>query len=837
MIGLFVGPMPPRGFLEAFMRLKILRKLNPEDLPEVDFSEIPLKKLEVEMYQPLCDAINDSGVCSGFKLIDVSSSVDGNGIPLRPDLAFVPTDAEDLMDYTVMEFFVEAKVHDLADPFHGNTLNNTIEKMVGESAETRGQTISYAAALLSRQHRTFAFSIVVCGKYARFLRWDRAGCIVSDRFDYVEEPDILLEFFWCYARLTREERGFDPTVVPASAAEAKLLSDTLSRYIKESQPRNVSYLQPKPDSTYPFSKMLVPTPNGTRELIVGKPFWDADSPCGRATRAYAAYDMVEKKIVFAKDSWRDKDEDSLSEAVIYDTLQKSNVPFLPEVIAAGDVYVKIKKRKMSQRTLTRKWAVRSGKAVLWRLPCAEMRTLVHCRVVQQLAYPLTSARSSKEAAQAIRDAIEAIKVAYHDGKIFHRDISTGNIMISQSGRGILNDWDHGLRVILRNTPKAYRTGTWQFISILLLQNPKKGHDVHDDLESSFWVLLYVSLHYFPHNLGPTFNVRFFDECSEEQDINAGDGQTRELGGAGKTSFLSHKLKVVEWRCVPLNSLIHSFGELLTDYQYYYEKMDRNNNKDAEAQFKAIQEQLEKVDTVLGLFDTALASDEWPEDDAVPDQFPLKTKKQEDRMIHGLKSRAIATAALERQAAASRTAPPTRSAIPGIRSSARLVQQRNEQQDLAPEAGPSRLPIPMSSRSTVKRTLDEVPVELPVFRSKRAKTAPERRPLKRAPKPPPPERPVVEHRYPTRSKSNGSRRGNSLKKPQEEDVEMQDVRRRNASRSRTKSKSKDTRRVQATASEKSTVEKQQARRKGKQSVKSTAGNGSRSPPKSSTRRRK
>ncbi|CAL1708930.1 unnamed protein product [Somion occarium] len=831
--------MPPRGFLEAFMRLKILRKLNPEDLPEVDFSGVPFKKLEVEMYQPLCDAINDSGVCSDFKLINVSSSVDGNGIPLRPDLAFVPINAEDLMDYTVMEFFLEAKAKDFADPFYGtegNTLNNTIEKMEGQSASTRGQLISYAAALLSRQHRTFAFSIVVCGQYARFLRWDRAGCIVSDKFDYVEEPDILLEFFWCYARLTREERGFDPTVVPASAAEAKLLSDALSQYIKESQPRNVSYLQPKPDSTYPISKMQLRLSNGTRELIIGKPFWDADSPCGRATRAYAAYDMVEKKVVFAKDSWRDEDKDILSEAVIYDTLKKSNVPFLPEVIAAGDVYVKAKKKKAYQRTLTRNWSVRGGKAVIWRLPCAELRTLVHCRVIQELAYPITSVLSSKEAVQAIRDALEAIKVAYHDGKILHRDISTGNIMISKSGRGVLNDWDHALEVILRNTPQAYRTGTWQFISILLLRDPKKGHDVHDDLESSFWVLLYVSLHYFPHNLGPAFDAGFFDEYKEQPDLRAGDGKIRPLGGFEKAGFLNYTLQDIIWECAPLNTLIHVVGNIFDDYNTSHRK--RNNNENEAARFSAIQEQLDRVDMILNHFDTALATDGWPESDALPDQFPLKTKKQEDQMIHDFKSRAIATAALERQAvavaAATHRAPPTRSAIPGVRSSARLVQQRNEQQDLAPEAGPSRLP--MSSRSTVKRTLDEVPAELPMFRSKRAKTAPERRPLKRAPKPPPPERPVAEHRYPTRSKSNGSRRGNSLKKPQEEDVEMQDVRRRNPSRSRTKSKSKDTRRVQATASEKSTEEKRQTRRKGRQPVKSTAGNGpSRPPPKSSTRR--
>ncbi|CAL1712411.1 unnamed protein product [Somion occarium] len=291
MAGLFVGTMPPRGCLVDFLRIKSLEKLKTS--PKVDLSGVPFKKVEKDMYEPLCNAINDSGICDGFKLVEVSSSVERDDIRLRPDLAFVSSSAEDPMDYTIMEFFVDAKLSDLADPFYDKDkcLDDTTENMTEESAETRGQIIAYTTALLSRQHRRFTFSIVICGQYARFLRWDRAGCIVSDIFDYLEEPDILLDFFWYYARLTREERGFDPTVVPASAAEAILFSDALSRYIEESKPRDVSYLQPKPDSTYSISKMPIPMAKGNRELIVGKPSWDADSPDG-TTRAYAAYDMV-----------------------------------------------------------------------------------------------------------------------------------------------------------------------------------------------------------------------------------------------------------------------------------------------------------------------------------------------------------------------------------------------------------------------------------------------------------------------------------------------------------------------------------------------------------------
>ncbi|CAL1712413.1 unnamed protein product [Somion occarium] len=827
MTGLFVGPVPPRDFLLDFLKLKSLQK--PKARLKVDFSQVPSVGVERDTYEPICNAINNSDVCPGFRLIDISSSMDDNNVRLRPDLVLVPTDAEDLMDYTITEFFVEAKFSDFMDPFYDvqdTALDDTEEKPTVDNADALEQITSYAATLLARQHRTFAFSIAIYGQYVRFFRWDRAGCIVSDKFSFLEDSDLLADFLWCYAHMTREQRGFDPTVVPASAAESKLLSDALSRYIEESKPRDVSYLQPKPDSTYPISKMQIPMTKGVRDLIVGKPFWDADSP-DRTTSAYAAYDMVDKKIVFAKDSWRDEDEGMLSEAEIYDILKKNNVPFLPEVIAAGNVYVKTKKKKVYQRTLIEKWYTSNSRSLLWCLPSTDLRTLVHCRVVQELAYPLTSALSSKEAVQAIRDAIEAIKVAYHDAKIFHRDISTGNIMISKSGRGILNDWDHALKVILRDTPQGYR-GTWQFISVPLLRRPKKGHEVHDDLESSFWVLLYISLHYFKHT--KLFDVDFFNEYNE---YSRKDSSTRHAyGGLAKKDFLSGTLRDVKWTCAPLTKLLHKFGDLFDQYQFYYGRRDREEHA---ASFTDIQNQLDQVDSVLDLFDTALASDEWPENDVLPDQYSRNDEKKETEEHHHLKSQAVAPAR-ERNPVpvagiASPVSIPNRSAISAARSSTPLVQHSKEEQPPVLEAGPLQLPV--GSCSTGKRTIDEVPAEVSV--SKRAKTA-ARRPLKRAPRPPPPERPVVEHRYPTRFKLNASRQAGALSN--HADIEMQDTRRRNPSRSSAKSKLHETRRQQVAPSiQKPTKEKKQTGRKVKKPTKSTEAGGSRSQARTSTRRRR
>jgi hypothetical protein len=45
-------------------------------------------------------------------------------------------------------------------------------------------------------------------------------------------------------------------------------------------------------------------------------------------------------------------------------------------------------------------------------------------------------------------------------------------------------------------------GTWQFISVRLLSEPGVEHLLQDDLESFFWVLLWVSLRYTRHNQPP-----------------------------------------------------------------------------------------------------------------------------------------------------------------------------------------------------------------------------------------------------------------------------------------------------------------------------------------------
>jgi len=118
----------------------------------------------------------------------------------------------------------------------------------------------------------------------------------------------------------------------------------------------------------------------------------------------------------------------------------------------------------------------------------------------------------------LKSPFVAHDAAFFDAGILHGDISVGNILI-HNGRGLLIDWD--LCFILDVEGKAprraqqtvsifsfimrcglillYTQGTWQFMSVAILQDPEKVHDICDDRESAFYVLTWTALRYGNHD--------------------------------------------------------------------------------------------------------------------------------------------------------------------------------------------------------------------------------------------------------------------------------------------------------------------------------------------------
>lgn len=149
-------------------------------------------------------------------------------------------------------------------------------------------------------------------------------------------------------------------------------------------------------------------------------------------------------------------------------------------------------------------------------------------------------------------------VAYEKAGILHRDVSAGNILISGEGCGILIDWDLSKKVIKDideeprqhsrtvgyriNTSTASQAkrngyqGTWPFISIARLVEPRfRPHELSDDLESFFWVLLYqIAKCRNAHNINLSNDMQeVFDQHTDldpDGIIRGGSGKIICLGG-------------------------------------------------------------------------------------------------------------------------------------------------------------------------------------------------------------------------------------------------------------------------------------------------------------------
>lgn len=309
-------------------------------------------------------------------------------------------------DWKRCEFGCEVKSSDDDDAFT-DTDPKTVEASSGRARLNRGQLISYIKEQASRQHRTGNFQLYVFGDWARLLWYDRSGGVVSQKFNYKENPKLLATFLWQYSHLSQEQRGWDPTVVAASPAETDLFETMMKPFIERvGRPSESDLSELKCDkfkdtldNTYPTYKLTVTSPKYSADLLIRRPFFQPFSACGRATRGYLAYDIARGQVVFLKDTWRTDSQDRLPESEIYEVLKGCGIEHLPEVLYAGDVHLANGSR---QETFVDTF-IRRG--YNWARPSAVTRSHVHCRIVQSVAYPLSSFRDSREFVQVLRDIL------------------------------------------------------------------------------------------------------------------------------------------------------------------------------------------------------------------------------------------------------------------------------------------------------------------------------------------------------------------------------------------------------------------------------------------------
>lgn len=266
------------------------------------------------------------------------------------------------------------------------------------SQRTQRHITSFAAEQFLHQHRTFIFSILICGTNARFIRWDHAGAIASRHFDYQDDSSLLAEFFWRYGHISSPQRGVDSTVRRASSFEQESLRVAVVEYMADPNNRQIAHMDKTLDQGSSCSNVAISGVDGAiRHYIIQRPLSSLDSPFGRCTRAYVALDVAENELVFLKDYWRPLDASRRPEAEIYAELQASAVPHLPRVRLGGDVLI----CDPNQTTLAQKRANAEGI-----FKSESFRGYKHHRIVQDLAYGLSYVRSSRELVAAVSNALD-----------------------------------------------------------------------------------------------------------------------------------------------------------------------------------------------------------------------------------------------------------------------------------------------------------------------------------------------------------------------------------------------------------------------------------------------
>ncbi|EDN94548.1 hypothetical protein SS1G_10422 [Sclerotinia sclerotiorum 1980 UF-70] len=121
----------------------------------------------------------------------------------------------------------------------------------------------------------------------------------------------------------------------------------------------------------------------------------------------------------------------------------------------------------------------------------------YCLVTSPAGRSLREYQSVRELLEVLRDAIRGHRSLLEDGKILHRDISENNIITELPAegdpKGRLIDLDLAKELDSMPSGARHRTGTMQFMAIEVLEG--KGHTYRHDLESFFYVFLWICVRY------------------------------------------------------------------------------------------------------------------------------------------------------------------------------------------------------------------------------------------------------------------------------------------------------------------------------------------------------
>ncbi|TFY58750.1 hypothetical protein EVG20_g8035 [Dentipellis fragilis] len=341
---------------------------------------------------------------------------------------------------------------------------------------------SSATEVLRRQHRQFVLAADIRQAQVQFVRWDRAGYVISEAWP--TQPNVGVTTI-LQRRANEDEIELLEDFKQTLGSPCGVARDADRWYLKYANMALENRIE------YPIHKIRcddvpwheAPATPRTCSYLVGKPFTAPKSPTGRGTKTFAAYSIDAKRLVFLKDTWIADTEGVHPELETYKKLKLHGVKHVATAIAGG--YVDNQEIQSQRHMIEKPNQTRQSGRKHYRF------------ITLELGRRLETYTDQKELIQAVDDSLRGHQEAWEDAEILHRDVSAGNIMIDvQTGRGFLTDWD--LCKFKDEFGQPDRAGTWPYMSAYLLQYPRKPNELCDDLESFLHVLTIMGLRFHLH---------------------------------------------------------------------------------------------------------------------------------------------------------------------------------------------------------------------------------------------------------------------------------------------------------------------------------------------------
>ncbi|KAF2174644.1 hypothetical protein K469DRAFT_648111 [Zopfia rhizophila CBS 207.26] len=377
--------------------------------------------------------------------------------------------------------------------------------------------LRYAREIFSAQNtRRFVLGFTLCGSTMRLWEFDRLGVVGSTPFDVNKDGQMFVSAILGYLWMSEEELGFDSTIVDDGGRYTQIQrGGRMERlYLEELIKRQRSVAG---RATTCWRGSLEDRSEGG---FVIKDSWEFEERpeegflLKEATEAgvknVARYYHHETVHTGDKvDDVRHNVRKGLNDTGGRNPFQRR--PTLPEDVtspttSSGSRPGRDRSRSTS-RTITRK---RSSSCVQTSMPppkrsCSdspvkqgaqERRNRVHRRLIMRDIGKNVYEASSLQA--VLRGLLGGIKghESLLDAKILHRDISIGNIMLKMGeDDGFLIDLDLAIKLDRQKASGApSKTGTKVFMAIGTLYGDE-DHSFMHDLESFFWVLFWICVHW------------------------------------------------------------------------------------------------------------------------------------------------------------------------------------------------------------------------------------------------------------------------------------------------------------------------------------------------------